>query len=278
MTTRKFDQTLELSNDGKLSLFFLGSGSAFSKTFFQSNVLVVKGNDHLLIDCGTLCPYVVKTVYNSHVKDIKNLLITHPHADHVGGVEEMALFACYTNKNKINLVITDEFKKKLWNQTLRGGIQYSELGKMTFNDYFSQIKPVKIQSKPFEMYSVNLGKINFKLFRTRHVTTSKKSLRGSQLSYGILFEDRILFTGDTQFNPSQLEWFNKNYNLECIFHDCDVKGFATGVHASYEQLKTLPAELKSKMYLYHYNNDIKTISPEKDGFVGIVNSGFYYDF
>jgi hypothetical protein len=45
-----------LSNGGALSLTFIGAGSAFTKKFYQTNLLVVKGNSHLLVDCGTRCP------------------------------------------------------------------------------------------------------------------------------------------------------------------------------------------------------------------------------
>ena len=93
---------LELTNDGRLSLLFLGTGSAFSKENFQTNVLVVKGQDHLLIDCGTLCPYALSQKYQTPLTLIDNLVLTHPHADHIGGVEELILNGRYIKKSKIN--------------------------------------------------------------------------------------------------------------------------------------------------------------------------------
>ena len=62
------NSVLELKNSGRLSVFFIGTGSAFSKRYFQTNVLVVKGEDHLLIDCGTLCPYALETKYGLELK------------------------------------------------------------------------------------------------------------------------------------------------------------------------------------------------------------------
>ena len=44
-----------LTNKGDLSLYFIGCGSAFAKTLNQNNVLVTKGDAHILIDCGTRC-------------------------------------------------------------------------------------------------------------------------------------------------------------------------------------------------------------------------------
>ena len=279
MKTRHFVSNIELTNSGNLSLFFLGTGNAFTKTAFQTNLLIIKGQDHLLVDCGTLCSYAFENMYNGRITDIKNLLLTHPHADHIGGVEELALEGKYITKRLVNLVITDEFKKCLWEESLKGGIQYSEEGVMTFDDYFNQIKPVRIQKKPFEMFETNVGSINIKLFRTRHVTTRKNSLKKSQISYGLIIDDRILFTADTQFNPSQLQFLLDKYKkIEVIFHDCDVMGYSRGVHAAYDELVTLPKEIKEKTFLSHYSEAVSTIDALVDGFAGLAKHWVYYDF
>lgn len=279
MKTRHFVSNIELTNSGNLSLFFLGTGNAFTKTAFQTNLLIIKGQDHLLVDCGTLCSYAFENMYNGRITDIKNLLLTHPHADHIGGVEELALEGKYITKRLVNLVITDEFKECLWEESLKGGIQYSEEGVMTFDDYFNQIKPVRIQKKPFEMFETNVGSINIKLFRTRHVTTRKNSLKKSQISYGLIIDDRILFTADTQFNPSQLKFLLDKYNkIEVIFHDCDVMGYSRGVHAAYDELVTLPKEIKEKTFLSHYSEAVSTIDALVDGFAGLAKHWVYYDF
>ena len=279
MKTRHFVSNIELTNSGNLSLFFLGTGNAFTKTAFQTNLLIIKGQDHLLVDCGTLCSYAFENMYNGRITDIKNLLLTHPHADHIGGVVELAFEGKYITKRLVNLVITDEFKKCLWEESLKGGIQYSEEGVMTFDDYFNQIKPVRIQKKPFEMFETNVGSINIKLFRTRHVTTRKNSLKKSQISYGLIIDDRILFTADTQFNPSQLQFLLDKYNkIEVIFHDCDVMGYSRGVHAAYDELVSLPKEIKEKTFLSHYSEAVSTIDALVDGFAGLAKHWVYYDF
>lgn len=277
MTTRDFNSKIQFSNDGQLSFFFVGTGNAFSKSFYQTNCVVVKGNTSILIDCGTLCPFVMNTVYNTPISEVTDILVTHPHADHAGGLEEMALIGKYANHQKINMIINNRFKKRLWNETLAGGLKICEDGVQSFDDYFVQVKPSLVRIKPFEMYEINYGSINLKIFRTKHVVVKSRP-RKSQLSYGILFDNRILFTGDTQFNREQLEWFEKNYKIEHIFHDCDVVNLRGGVHATYSELKTLPENIKSKILLFHYHNMIKNVSPAEDGFAGVVAPGIYYDF
>ena len=50
MKIKPFEKKIQLTNNGELSLFFIGTGSAFIKNNFQTNLLVVKGETHLLID------------------------------------------------------------------------------------------------------------------------------------------------------------------------------------------------------------------------------------
>ena len=278
MTVQQFNSKIELKNSGQLSLFFIGTGSAFTKKAYQTNLIIIKGEDHILIDCGTLCPYALENDYHTKLGEIRNILITHPHADHIGGIEEMALVGRYVENKKVNIVIPKPLKRKLWNESLRGGLQFSEEGKLRFEDYFNVIYASRILKKPFDMFEKQFGSINIKIFRTRHVTSSQNSLHNSQLSYGILLDNKVLFTADSQFNPNQLNYLLDNYRIEAIFHDCDLLGFSVGVHASYEQLCTLPAEVKCKMYLCHYNDVEQKPDTTKDGFLGYTQAGVYYNF
>ena len=71
MEMKPFISKIELTNNGELSLFFIGTGSAFSKINFQTNFLIIKGQEHILVDCGSLCPYALETEYNTRIGEIK---------------------------------------------------------------------------------------------------------------------------------------------------------------------------------------------------------------
>lgn len=281
MKTREFKDTVEFTNNGQLSLFFIGSGSAFSKKYFQNNLLVIKGNDHVLIDCGTLCPFAFSQ-FNGKISDIKNLLITHTHADHAGGLEEVALMNMYVTGTKPNMVINDDFKKILWKQTLKGGLglkgESMPNPRMTFDDYFIQIRPKKIKKSPRPFFEVNVGSINLKLFRTKHLFTKKDTWRSAYYSVGVLIDDRILFSGDTQADKEVIDWLTSEFKIDYIFHDCQFANNA--VHTSFEELcRIIPRSYREKTFLCHYsdNADQKNSLVLSEGFAGCVQRGVYYD-
>lgn len=68
-----------------------------------------------------------------------------------------------------------------------------------------------------------------------------------------------------------------------IFHDCETSPFKSGVHSHYEDLKTLPAEIKAKMYLYHYQDNVSTdydtwnAKAKEDGFGGFLKIGSLFN-
>lgn len=281
MKTRDFKHRIEFSNNGGLSFFFLGTGSAFSKKYMQNNFLIIKGNDHILVDCGTLCPFSLSQ-FDSSITEIKNFVITHAHADHAGGLEEAALQNMYITKKKPNILIEDSFKKQLWNFTLSGGLgkkgEEDCKSKMSFDDYFEQIKPVAIKKAPRPFFEANIGSINLKLFRTKHVYNKKDNWKNAFYSVGLLIDNKVIFTGDSQADKELIEWLNGEYDIEIIFHDCQF--VQNAVHCSYDELcNIMTPDVRAKTLLCHYNDNIENHLEriKADGFAGCVQRGIYYD-
>ena len=244
--------SFKLSNSGELTIFFVGCGSAFSRTMNQTNLLVVKGEQHLLVDCGTKSPQALHDL-QIEPAEIANFLITHTHADHIGGLEEMMMVNRYLTGNKPNIIINDEFEDILWNHSLRGGSAYSEVHNgqpLGFSDFWQVIRPGRVDAIERDTWEAQLGDLNIKMPRTMHFPDNAETWRDSFWSCGVLFDERVLFTSDTRFDPELLLEFDERYGLEYIFHDCQF--FTGGVHASLEELATLPDKLKSKMVLMHY--------------------------
>ncbi|NOR51502.1 MAG: MBL fold metallo-hydrolase [Gammaproteobacteria bacterium] len=252
---RQSPGSFRLSNDGELTIFFVGCGSAFSRTMNQNNLLVIKGDQHLLVDCGTKSPQALHELL-IEPSEIENFLITHTHADHIGGLEEVMMVNRYLTEKKPNIIINEDFEEILWNQSLRGGSAHSEENDgqpLSFTDFWQTIRPTRATDTKRETWETRLGNLDIKMPRTKHFPDNAKSWQDSFWSCGVLFDERVLFTSDTRLDLDLLVEFDERYNLEIIFHDCQF--FTGGVHASLDELATLPDSLKCKMVLMHYGDN-----------------------
>jgi len=276
----KKSEKLALKNDGRLSLFFLGIGSAFTKRNYQTNLLIIKGDDHLMVDCGTKSTQALFDVGLSIV-DIHNFLITHSHADHIGGLEEAAIMGRYFAKKKPTMVITEAYQHILWDMSLRGGCAHNEEEAgdiLTFQDFWEINRPELMSEFKRQTFGTKVGDLDIKIMRTKHIPDSSDSWECSFWSCGMIIDEKIMFTSDTRYDPELILEYDKKYDLEIIFHDCQF--FTGGVHASYEELNELPAEIKKKMYLTHYGDNWEDFTEKikKCGFAGLTLQQTYYDF
>lgn len=253
-----------------LKMTFLGAGSAFTigPENYHSNILLETNGDSLLIDAGTDIRHSLREQNLGH-KDIKNVYITHLHGDHAGGLEWLALTTHFDaeHPHKPNLFISDKLIDDLWNKTLSGALSTLAHTRPTLNTYF-KTHPIK------EKGHFTWEDIKFKLVPTIHFYSNDQLMP----SYGLSFSynnTKVLFTSDTQNTPEHLmpyyEW------ADIIFHDCETNAGKSSVHPHYSDLVLLPASIKNKMWLYHYNPG-PLPDAKKDGFMGFVMKGQHFLF
>ncbi|HRX14795.1 MAG TPA: MBL fold metallo-hydrolase [Spirochaetota bacterium] len=274
------DQPFSLKNDGALQLFFVGTGSAFTKFNYQTNLLIIKGDDHLLVDCGTKCPQAFNDL-GSSITEVQNFLITHSHADHIGGLEEVALMNKYVTKKKPVMTINETYQYILWEMSLRGGAAYNEENAgdiLTFSDFFGINRPKVLQGYQRETLEANVGSINLKIFRTKHIPDNSRDWESSFWSCGVIIDDKVMYTSDTRFDRELVEYFDSRFELEAIFHDCQL--FTGGVHASIDELNGFSDNIKRKINLVHYGDNYKDfIQKSADyGLNGFTEPHTYYTF
>lgn len=270
---------LKRASEGKLIICFPGVGSAFAKKNSHTSMIVGKNGKLILVDCGTSTPAALHEKAIS-VTDFDGYYFTHSHSDHVGGVEEIFLKSRYVAKKKVSVLITENYQEELWENTLKGGCEYSDAGRLRFPDYAVPVRPRPVNYSPREMFKAEFHGINLTIFRTRHMSGEAAGDKAFW-STGLIIEKNVVFSGDTQFDH---ELFNHTagyvaWRLSTIFHDCQL--FEPGaVHATFNELSRLPEHLKERMYLMHYGDtwEAHTPQPQEAGFKGWVKPWEIYEF
>lgn len=249
---------------------FLGSGSAFTLKNYQSNILISHKGKNLLVDVGSDIRWSLKE-WDMSYKDIDSVYISHAHADHTGGMEYLGFCSYFDpTKEKIKLFCEHELVYELWNFTLKGGMGGLQGIDATIDTYWD-VNPIRKNA------SFTWQDIKFDIVQVVHVSAKYKI----ENSFGLLFNDpdtneRIFISTDCQFAPetSMMAYYKE---ADIIFHDCETM-YKSGVHSHYDDLKTLPKDIKSKMWLYHYQDNVVGNKEwfdkaNEDGFKGFVLQG-----
>lgn len=301
----------------KLTFLGVGSAFAGRELGQSNMIVESDSGKLLLIDCGSRCQDMLEEVCGIANKDlgkIDGVYISHLHGDHVGGMEWLALCTYFnpTIRDKPKLYCIEDLMHEMWDSSLKGGLSTIQGGEATLTTYFD-CQPLQINSyfvwegirfTPVQTVHVVSG------YRIMHcyglmieqsapvadhehrVEEARKDAR-DKLAEGDFVpkvsstmtwlktetEDRTwkrtFLTTDTQFAPKQLQDFYATADL--VFHDCETTAFRSNVHAHYDDLKTLPDEVKERMWLYHYNTTPEVFEghgkARDDGFAGFVTKG-----
>jgi ribonuclease BN (tRNA processing enzyme) len=259
----------------KPTIKFLGVGGAFAPiSKGNSNMLITSNGKHMLIDCGGSVQYTLKDEFKVDPRDIDALWISHLHADHIGSLEWFAFYRHFMPKKdesgnviKPKLYMVHSLMEELWETSLKGGLQSVEGKVMHLTNYFDCIPVMGNTNFTWEGFVMTP-------VQTIHVMSGYMFKE----SYGLLMENvasgKITFvTTDTQFCPYQLRVFYTK--ADQVFHDCETLEQKSNVHAHYNDLKTLDADVRAKMWLYHYAGKIDSVNA--DGFMGFVDKGQEFD-
>ena len=276
----KIEDKLSLRNEGKLEIVFIGSGTAFSESLGNNNIIIIKGDTHILVDFGLTAPFALKPVTGVDILDIENVLPTHSHSDHIGGLEYLTLknryFGQPNGKPRLTMIIPDEYRNVLWEESLKGGLRYNELGKyeneMSFDSYFDYVTPELIKKDGRVKHHINFKGINLEFFHTNHIPGQAVKTEDAFITYGLLIDSKVFFSGDTKFDKELIDEYEDK--AEYFFYDFS---FAPNpVHADIDSLRTLPEDLKKKIILMHYGDDYA--NHDHSDFYGLAVPGVRYIF
>lgn len=270
-----------------LTLTFLGVGSAFAKRHFASNALVEawvdgpgrqpKPDETLLIDFGGNGPLALYHLMQRpeytylgkagriDYSAIDKVFVTHLHADHVGGLEEMGFISAFSRAGEQGgragpeLIGSGPVLTKLWENCLKGGMEAKAGGRAGLNDYYeprilAETGP-DATGRPWLEAFLLRDRYEIQPFGTDHLTIERKY---DWPSFGLFMKDvqtgrSAFFSGDSRFDPQANGPLLEQAGI--AFHEVQLPDQAEPVHALLSELRTLPEAIRRKMYLYHYGDD-----------------------
>jgi ribonuclease BN (tRNA processing enzyme) len=264
-----------------MTIKFLGVGGAFAPmSKGNSNMMFTSDSGkHMLFDFGTTAPYIYRDEWKMDFKDIDAVFASHNHGDHVGGLELLAFHRYFIPlKDSAGVTIRPKLfanknvMKELWEHTLKGGLESLQGQIMNLTNYFD-CKPVS-DNKSFDWEGYRFTPIQTVHVRSGYIIKHSYGLGIRKVPEGgktqkittALYDAYI--TSDTQFDPALVEYYRQS---KIVFSDCETSAFKSNVHPNYVDLQTLPADCRSKMWLYHYSEQVPTF--KEDGFAGFVEKG-----
>lgn len=240
------------------TITMIGTGSAFAKNYYNNNAIIDSGGFRLLVDCGITAPTALHR-QGIRFGELDAVLISHTHADHVGGLEELAFQMMFVHQRKPVLYVPSPLRETLWEHTLKGGLAQGPL--QSLDDFFD------VREMPIGKPVAIAPGIVVEPIRTTHIE--------GRLSYSFIINGRFFYSADMVFTPSLLHSLADDRGIEHMFHDCQLVSPGE-VHATLDELMTLPEELQKRIRLMHYNDTM----PEfigRTGRMSFVEQGKAYN-
>lgn len=280
---------------------------------FQSNFLLefqtkgkIKDDSYkLVLDFGSDIRHSLTNI-GLKMGDIDGFYCSHPHADHIGGIEGIALstvFNPYWNKKKtewlqkqksrrdedlnnpveLDLVTDRLYKKEKIPSNCKPDIWgHREVLDSLWDaarpglDTLQGVKNVSLEtffnpivmSKSME-YQIQENDTNWVFYtvESTHVVGGTSYMP----SFGLMFESekiKIYFPTDTLYiMPPIMKPFYESADI--IYHDCET-GPKSGVHSHIDEIRKIDSSIKKKCYLYHYTEEPQVDEGE---FLGIMKAG-----
>ena len=165
---------------------------------------------------------------------IHDILITHLHCDHAGGIETLAFYRKYMapGTGRPGLWAAPAVMDRMWERLAPSmdGRQFGDTPKSDLDDFF---RTGLLSTEQV----VEVAGLQVRARWTRHAVPTV----GLLISDG---EATLGWSGDTEFESAHVEWLSE---ADLIIHECG----QTAKHARLDELRRLPSTIQDKMKLIH---------------------------
>lgn len=272
-----------------MEVTFLGTGGAFTdfRVNYHNNLLINCGpvsttdpaEKYLLIDCGATA---VQSIKELGIKpwEVHGVIVTHMHGDHIGGIEQLLWERYYTGPSGPGFRKTAIYSTPEILEALRASLspcvnEYTDnTGEARPGGYHALVDEYVTEPYDDREFTWVVGDAAFRFHVTPHVVSHLVN----KPAYGIELLDRhpdrqwqpappsVYYTSDTTFRPGIGDLFPES---RIIFHDCTFSPKYPGtVHTHYEELLTLPDEVRARIILMHHTEVPVGVNVLGDGFMG----------
>ena len=223
----------------------LGVGDTFTRRHHTSALLLCCDGFSLAVDCPDRYRAVLRVVSERcgrdlTVESIDHALITHVHGDHMNGLEGVAWYKHFAEGKRVRLLCSPEVRATIWDARLAGSMSRlwngSEFRTLGFDDYFDHV-PLGWEGE------TAAGPFRIRTYRTKHhVPTSAILVEAGGRRFG--------YSADTAFDPDLIAFLAP---ADVIVHETNLGP----AHTPYDALAALPADLRQRMHLIHYPDEME---------------------
>lgn len=269
---------------------------------FKDKIIRKEKTLRLLLDAGGDIRHSLKNVGLTSAQ-IHGVYCSHPHSDHIGGIEYLALTTFfnpfYTRDKKEALDLTDSnpvlkyirsngdlaknwkpfflgeksVLEDVWKAYIPGLDTLEGVRKPTLETYFDVID---MNHEDFWIEEImpdnTIKKWTFYTIESTHVVSGTKHMN----SFGLFFESKdvkLYFPTDTMLMmPPSMKHF---YDLANFVYQDTETGIRSGVHSHIDDIRKVDGEIKRKLFLYHYNEE-PIVEPGE--FAGVLKTGEVHEY
>lgn len=230
---------------GTMRVIVTGTGDAFSKERFGSSALIETPGGFVAIDCpsGPLAMYRKASEVSGIAIDpgrIHDVLMTHLHVDHAGGLETLAFYRRYKAPDigRPGLWAAPEVLARMWERLAPSmdGRLFGDTPVSSLEDFF----------EPGQLHLDATTKVAGLEVRVRWTIHAVPTV-GMLISDG---RSTLGWSGDTEFHRAHADWLAE---ADLVVHECG----ESAKHATWAELSTLPEDLQRRMRLLHVPDEVE---------------------